>query len=171
MSTGRDTAGVLDAIDGALGDWETSPDAMRWTPPEDSPPVTLRSVMDLIVSSRTSTTFPRQSPIDSITPALIERARARMREQFATTQVAMQRAADAADAASRRIAEIAATFDNVTPPQFAGLRGFTPEITWLDEAASPAVEEPEETPRERALRLRRERNTGPDPLRFHRRRS
>lgn len=38
---------IIESIDGALRDWETSDDAMRWVPPEDRKPKDARYVPTL----------------------------------------------------------------------------------------------------------------------------
>ncbi|MDF9718070.1 hypothetical protein INN71_02655 [Nocardioides sp. ChNu-153] len=64
---------ILAAIEGALDDWETSPDAMRWTP--DPPPTQPTSVLGPRIASR-AVTFRVHVDLSPFITAVTEAARA-----------------------------------------------------------------------------------------------
>lgn len=144
MSADR-TQHVIDAIDGALDDWAVGPDAMRWTPePADV------SVQD-------------SRPADIIT-RLLERS-----IWFEPARLTTEEHLDVLAEIGRRMAAVAsatmglARSFTVFAEAFDGARVQLADVEVIptvgfDEAAVCAADD---SPRARALRLRRERNTGP----------
>lgn len=127
------TQHVIDAIDGALDDWTVGPDAMRWSPQPTGIP--------LIRASR-----PRQNGRG------IWRPPARDPELSLWIDVDVSRM----QAAIQEMTEaFARAFSSVRVARFAAA------IEQLPDVDEPSVTETTEHPPARALRLLRERNTGP----------
>lgn len=161
--TRDDTQHVLDLIDGALDDWEVSGDAMRWRPPE-AEPVEGGIGLDAMAASIGARVAVRPSrdfamyfgPTGSPPPTTPRQAVAL---GYAVVQALHDETAQALEHYGRQIAALSATPEG---PIIRDLR------LWHD--AVEAESEPAEDPRERALRLRQQRNTGPGAPRLDGRR-
>lgn len=146
------TRDILDLIDGAIDDWETSPDAMRSVPAQDR-------------DERLRLTVPHFDPVP-VTLAFerMREAAERMAAGFAAVRLAPRSLpGPLAHAICDANGTIHVSHLPPRPTPFTGLRG----ITWHDQQPEPV----EETPAARALRLRRERtgHTGPTGPAFHHR--
>jgi hypothetical protein len=135
----RDADHVLDAIDGALADWNTSVDAMRWTPDRDPLLVPFTPGLSLVARPVTDEEWARLAA--AMAPAIrrsMEQAQRVMNEQIVP---AIQRAA-------KNLARYAQHLE---------------ETGVLDQLrAAHGIETPPPVdPRERALHAVHHRNTGP----------
>lgn len=155
------TQHVLDAIDGALEDWTVSGDAMRWTP--EPPAVVHVAPGRPLVGGRpyagpvTFVDNPVQlTLVDNPVQRLLERSMwywspeldaEQMRRTLERLGLTMQPVMEAA----QRMAEVLGR----------GLEEFTPLLAQMTMRPQAEPRPEPEDPRERALRLRQQRHTGP----------
>lgn len=148
-------SGILDTIDGAIEDWETSDDAMRWMPPDEHPNAEARALKRQAARARLLANWhavDESLPVETVrmvgpyrVTTVTEGNTMRLRVEFDAHLYAdaMARVRDAMEHLARTINGLTYTIDEARP----------------------------ENPRERALRLARERGHGPQVPLDRRRRS
>ncbi len=145
------TQHVIDAIDGALDDWDVSGDAMRWRPEPEPEPTRLTWQPTLVPPEITIDWRPASPPRNHV-----------------HTHVSFHATAGAAVAHGEALRRAAEMMSMHFPREAA--RWAIAALAEADTGPPPQDDSETETPRTCALRLRRERGTGPDRQVQHQRR-